>query len=136
MTSTLESPFKGKVILVVDDDFELRRAMIFDFKKKGCSIFEAANGADALVIVRNNSIDIVVSDVRMPNGSGIELLLEIQKISPKTPIVLLATGFADLSEPEAKKMGAFALIEKPINRKNMFAILEQSLLTSNSFKLL
>jgi len=65
-----ESPLNGKNVLVVDDELELRRAVVFDLKRRGCNIFEAACGSDAVQIVKNNHIDIIVSDVRMPNASG------------------------------------------------------------------
>lgn len=121
-----ESPLKGKNVLVVDDEIELRRAVIFDLKRRGCNIFEAATGSEAIEVVKNNSIDIVVSDVRMPNGSGVDLLKYVRQIDSKIPIVLLVTGFADLSEPEAIKLGAYGLIEKPINRQQMLSLLEES----------
>lgn len=121
-----ESPLNGKNVLVVDDELELRRAVVFDLKRRGCNIFEAACGAEAAEIVKNNRIDIIVSDVRMPNGSGVDLLKEVRANNPNLPIVLLATGFADLSEPEALSMGAYALIEKPINRQKMLGLLERS----------
>jgi DNA-binding NtrC family response regulator len=123
---TKPSPLNGKNVLVVDDEPELRKAMIFDLKRRGCTIFEAGCGSDAIEIVKNNKIDIVVTDVRMPNGTGVELLKQIRAIDPNIPIVLLATGFADLTEPEAVNMGAYALIEKPIDRKKMFSLLEDS----------
>lgn len=121
-----ESPLSGKNVLVVDDELELRRAVIFDLKRRGCIIFEAACGADAIEIVKKNRIDIVVSDVRMPNGNGVDLLKQIRELHPEIPIVVLATGFADLREPEALSMGAYALIEKPINRQKMLGLLENS----------
>ncbi len=121
-----ESPLKGRNVLVVDDDFDLRQAMIFDLKRRGCIIFEAACGADAVEIVKANPIEIVISDVRMPNGNGVDMLKEIKKIKPNVPIVVLATGFADLSELEALNLGAHALIEKPINRQQMLGLLESS----------
>lgn len=121
-----ESPLNGKNILIVDDDLELRRAITFDFKRRGCHTYESASGNEAIEVVKNNLIHIVVSDVRMPNGTGIELLRLIRERHPTIPIVLLATGFADLSEPEALRLGAYALIEKPIDRKKMIEILEKS----------
>lgn len=129
-----DSSLKDKSVLVVDDEAELRRAMIFDLKRRGCIIFEAQNGTEAIQIVKSTRIDIVVSDVRMPNGDGIDLLKQIRAIDPNIPIVLLATGFADLSEPEALKLGAYALIEKPINRQKMLGLLEDSCDLLRSFQ--
>ncbi len=126
----IDSPLKGKKVLVVDDEPELRSAIIFDLNRRGCIIFEAENGTDALKIVKTEGIEIVVSDVRMPNGTGIELLQSLRKNHTDIPFVLLATGFADLTEAEALKMGAQALIEKPIDRKKMLKLLEEQVLTS------
>ncbi|MGE0762347.1 MAG: response regulator [Bdellovibrionales bacterium] len=122
MTSNLA----GKHVLIVDDEAELRRAMMFDFKRRKCIVYEAANGQQALQIVKTQTVDIVVSDVRMPDGDGIKLLQEIRLIHPEIPIVLLATGFADLSEEQAMGMGAHALVEKPIDRKRLFSILDDA----------
>ena len=122
----LQSTLKGKNLLVVDDEPDLRTALIFDFKRRGCNIFEAANGAEAIEIVRNYPIDIVVSDIRMPGGDGVDLLKAIRDKSPDIPIVLLTTGYADFTESDAIALGALGLIEKPIDRKKMLHLLETS----------
>ena len=128
----IHSPLKGKVVLVVEDEPELRSALLFEFRKRGCVLFEAPDGLAALEIVKTRKIDIIVSDVRMPRCSGVELLKNVRLVNPELPIVLLATGFADLSEPEALSMGAYGLIEKPINRKRMVAMLEDYCLSLES----
>jgi len=125
----IESPLKGRVVLVVEDEPELRSALLFEFRKRGCTLFEAPDGLAGLELVKTQKIDIIVSDVRMPKCSGVELLKNVRLVNPELPIVLLATGFADLSEPEALSMGAYGLIEKPINRKRMISMLEEYCLT-------
>ena len=120
----IESSLKNKVILIVEDEPELRYAIVFEFKKRGCIILEASDGAEGFEVVKKHRVDIIVSDVRMPKASGVELLRNVRANNPELPIVLLATGFADLSEPEALSMGAFALLDKPINRKRMIALIE------------
>lgn len=125
----IESVLKGKKILVVDDEPELRKAILFDLKRRGCETYEAANGTEAVQIASIHAIEVIISDVRMPNGNGIDLLKAIRAKHPTLPIVLLATGFADLTEPEALQMGAYALLEKPIDRKKMLGLLELSVST-------
>lgn len=120
------SLLKGKNVLVVDDDSDLRETIVFDLTRKGCNVFEAENGTMALPIVQSSKIDIVISDVRMPNGDGVSLLKEIKKNNARIPVVLLATGFADLTESEALQMGAFCLLDKPMDRKRMLVLLEKS----------
>lgn len=119
--------FKGLNVLIVDDDEDLRSVLIFDFQRRGCVTFEAANGSEAFAIVQKQVIDLVLSDIRMPNGTGVDLLKEIRARNPNTPIVLLASGYSDFSEPEILKMGASALLDKPIDRQKMIDLIEKEL---------
>jgi len=121
-----ESPLNGKNILVVDDEVELRKAIIFDLKRRGCKTYEASNGNEAFKIVCEQNIHIVVSDVRMPESNGVDLLKQIREKYPKIPVVVLATGFADLTEIEALQLGAYALLDKPFDRKKILGLLENS----------
>lgn len=120
------SPLQQRTILIVEDEPELREAMAYEFSRRGCTTFEAGNGEEALAIIMNNTIDIVVSDIRMPKSDGVDLLKKVRAAFPRLPVVLLATGFSDLSEPEAINMGALALLEKPIDRKKMISLLENA----------
>ncbi len=107
-------------ILVVDDEEALRKAIIFDFKRKGFHVFEAGNGKDAFEIVKKEKIDVVLSDVRMPGGDGIELLEKIKGLSSNIPVVMLITGFADITLEDAYDKGANAMFPKPFDRKVLF----------------
>ena len=120
---------KSKTILVVDDDADLREAFSDIFTLKGAHVFVASGGHEAMKIVTQNKIDLVLSDVRMPNGSGVELLDEIKKHNSAIPVVLLITGFADISAAEAKTKGAFALLEKPINQLKLLELVNNALQT-------
>ena len=117
------SHFSGKRILIVDDEEELRKALVFEFKRKGCFVLEAASGNEAYALAEKENFDVVITDVRMPNGTGVELLEKMKKICPGLPVILLMTGHADISEPEAIKKGAIGLVGKPIDRKKMFQLI-------------
>ena len=130
----IDPAFYGKHVLVVDDDAELRGAIIFDLQRRGSLTYEAANGVEAFELMKLTTMDIVISDVRMPNGSGIELLKKIREINTEIPFVLLATGFADLTVGEALILGAQALMEKPIDRKKMLALIGQALAAGSSLQ--
>lgn len=112
---------KDVTILVVDDEAGLRKALAFDFKRRGFNVLDAGCGNDAFEIVRNNRIHVVLSDVRMPNGDGIELLDKIKAIDPEIPVVMFITGFADLSLEDAYNKGADAVFSKPFDRKEVIA---------------
>lgn len=116
----------GKKILVVDDERLFREAVVFDLKKRGCQVFEADNGIDAYSIVLNEALDIVLTDIRMPEYDGITLLSKIRESHPLRPRVLLISGYVDLTEKEALKRGAVALLDKPINRKEMLSLIAKN----------
>jgi YesN/AraC family two-component response regulator len=123
----IKLPFKNKHILVVDDEPFLREAIIYDIKKRGAIVYEAEDGSTALEIVKNNSIDMVISDIRMPNGDGISLLDNIRLFHATTPAVLLVSGFSDFTESEVMLKGACALMDKPIDRMKMLDLVSKAL---------
>ena len=110
---------KNVTLLIVDDDENLRKALIFDFKRNGFNVLDASNGKDAIEIVKQNKIDVIISDIRMSNGDGIELLDNVKTKNVDVPVVLLITGFADISEENAYDKGADAIFSKPFNRKEL-----------------
>lgn len=125
--STAPAPVRQKTVLVVDDEPELRKCVVRDFTRLGYTVFEAGNGNEALEIFLRHPVDAVLTDVRMPQGTGIYLLEEIRRRHPTIPVVFLITGYADIGESEAKGKGAYGIIEKPIDRKAMIAMVEKSL---------
>jgi CheY-like chemotaxis protein len=104
-------------ILIVDDDPGFRDALAFSFKRKGYQILLASNGKEAFELIQANHVDVVISDIQMPGGDGIELLDRTRKSCRETPMVLLVTGYAELSTEEAYSKGADALFSKPFDRK-------------------
>lgn len=118
---------KSGNILVVDDDLGLRGAIAFDLQRKGYHVFQAANGREAFEIVKANQVDIVLSDVRMPGGDGVELLDKIKAHNPDIPVVMFITGFADIGLDTAYDKGADAVFSKPFDRKALFAAIESAM---------
>ncbi len=122
---------KNTSILIVEDEESLRKAIVFDFKRKGFNVFDAENGTLALDIVKNNKIDVVLTDVRMPNGDGIELLDKIRDFNVELPIVMFVTGFADISVEDAYNKGVNAIFSKPFDRKNLLETVLRSVKDKN-----
>ena len=104
-------------ILIVDDEADLREAIAFDFRRKKFNVLTASCGNDAIKIVERERIDLVLSDVRMPNGDGIELLDRIKDRNVFLPVVMFITGFTDITLDEAYDRGADAVFSKPFDRK-------------------
>ncbi len=102
-----------RTILIVDDEVDLAEIMCFIFEQGGFNVEYAYNGDTAYNKFKSSKIDAVVTDVRMPKVSGIDLLKHIKKENPSYPPIFLITGFSDINEEEAKKYGASGLFKKP-----------------------
>lgn len=81
-------------VLVVDDDPPIRRVVAQMIKWAGYQVLEAENGKDAIRRLKNNPVDLVVSDLAMPQMNGQELAAQIEKLDPLTP-VLFISGYAN-----------------------------------------
>ena len=126
--SKTENPNAEIHILIVDDEEALRKAIVFDFKRKGYTVFDAENGALALEVVKKERIDVVLTDVRMPVADGIQLLDWIKEINHRLPVVMFITGFTDLSIEDAFNKGAEAVFSKPFDRKALQAAVQRALI--------
>ncbi len=101
-------------ILVVDDEDIIRESLSFILKKEGFLVEEAVNGKEALDKIKENSFDLVISDLEMPVMKGTELLEEIKKLDIKTSVVIV-TAFGSLDTAiKALRNGASDYILKPV----------------------
>jgi two-component system NtrC family response regulator len=117
----------GKRILVVDDEENLRRVTQLRLQQAGYEVATAADGNQALAFLERNPRDLVLTDLRMPGLSGIELLEKIKEAHPEV-IVILATAFGTVeSAVEAMKHGAYDYIIKPVNAEALKLILARAL---------
>lgn len=100
-------------VLIVEDDAELRDALVTTLEMAGCSVLEAEHAEAALVRLARSPVDLVVSDVNMPGMSGHALLGEILRRFPGTP-VLLMTAYGQISDAvSAMQAGAVDYLVKP-----------------------
>lgn len=100
-------------ILVVDDEAHIREILESEFQAEGAKVYTAENGTQGFEAAKNNPVDIIISDIRMPGGSGIELLDKIKAENVYSPVVLFMTGFSDLQLDDAYAKGAEAVFSKP-----------------------
>lgn len=101
-------------ILIVDDEQSQRIILSGFLKQKGYNLFEASSGNEALKIIDNNLIDIVLSDYKMPEMNGIELLKKIKERNPEIAVVII-TAFGTIEDAvKAMKEGAFDYLTKPV----------------------
>ncbi|KGE51403.1 sigma-54 dependent transcriptional regulator [Xanthomonas axonopodis pv. vasculorum] len=104
-----------KSALVVDDERDIRELLVLTLGRMGLRISTAANLSEARELLASNPYDLCLTDMRLPDGNGIELVTEIAKHYPHTPVAMItAFGSMDLAV-EALKAGAFDFVSKPVD---------------------
>lgn len=119
-----------KKILLVDDDNIFRTTVIKAIGKKGFKVLEAESGSAAWAIIQSESIDLVVSDVQMPDGDGVWLLKQILK-GVRIPVILMSGG-ASITREEALRLGANDFLSKPFSHQLLLATAHQVLAKKNA----
>ena len=103
------------LILLVEDDIAFRRSVSAYLEDSGFSVLEADDGIAALEVLRQHSPDIIISDLRMPRMSGLELLEVLKKNHAGAAPVIMISGTADkVLLAETTELGAAAYLTKPI----------------------
>jgi CheY-like chemotaxis protein len=110
-------------ILIVDDEFAVRESLRI-LLKPYYDIYTAADGEEALKIIKKRKIHLITLDLHMPKLSGIDTLREIRKIKSEVHIVMI-TGYATNEDKEqALLYGAKAFISKPFNTKELISVID------------
>lgn len=113
-------------ILVVDDENGPRQALRMLLKEEH-DVFLASSVANALTFLETESVDIVITDLRMPQQTGVDLLREVKYLYPQTEVIIL-TGYGELNTAmEAIEYGAYAYLEKPFDSRVMLGKVESCL---------
>jgi len=115
-------------VLIVEDDAAMAQMCAKAIRRRGHSAVVAQSCRDAVAMVRAGSVDVVISDVHMPQMSGIELLAQLQEIDAQLPVILM-TGYNNIvSADEAVTLGAADYLSKPFNPETLIGSIERSFL--------
>ena len=110
-----------KTVLLIDDDESLRRVVEYNLREEGYRVLTAADGTSGLQAFQSQTVDLVLTDVRMPEMDGLELLARLKAMQPDLPVVILTAHGTINSAVEAMKLGAFDYLTKPFNREQLKA---------------
>lgn len=119
-------------VLLVDDEEDIREILADKLQSAGLSVFEAENGKLALEKVHSNKIDVVISDLKMPVMSGLELLKNMRETGFTQPVIMLTAFASQESTIEALRLGAFDYLTKPFEGKTVLEVVTKALKTSQA----
>jgi len=119
----------AKKIITVDDSASVRQMVSFTLKGAGYDVIEAEDGKDALAKLNGLGVQMVITDLNMPNMDGIELIkaLRAQAAYKFIPIVFLTTESQDTKKQEGKAAGATGWIVKPFKPDQLLTVVKKVL---------
>ncbi len=120
-------------ILVVDDEPDMRSALSHSIQRCGFEVESAASGSEAVVKFKKNAYSLVVTDVKMPEMSGVELLEKIRKRAPQIPVIMITAYGTINNAVEAMQEGASDYLLKPFSFETLEAAVKKAIGTANKY---
>jgi two-component system response regulator PilR (NtrC family) len=114
-------------VLLVDDEPDIVEILEMVLREEEMDVYTSRSGREALDVLRNRSVDVVVSDIRMPDLTGVELLREAKQLSPETVFVMMTAFASTETAIEALQHGAFDYLTKPFKMEELKSIVLQAL---------
>ncbi len=116
-----------RTILLIEDDESLRRVMEYNLREDGYRVVTAADGRSGLERFQAQAVDLVLTDIRMPEMDGMEVLTRLKTMQPDLPVIVLTAHGTIDSAVEAIKVGAFDYLTKPFSREQLRAAVRKAL---------
>jgi DNA-binding NtrC family response regulator len=114
-------------LLVVDDEPQMLIAINETLRRKGYNVTTAGSGMEALCRIKERYYQLVLTDLRMPEVSGLDLLKKVKTFSPQTPVVLLTAYGTIQNAVDAMRHGAFDYLLKPFSSESLEAVVRRAL---------
>jgi DNA-binding NtrC family response regulator len=114
-------------ILVIDDDSSIRNMLAIVLKKQNFEVMTAENGKTALDKLKKNQFNLIISDIKMPDITGIELLKKIKVLNEQIPVIMITAYASTQDAIEAMKLGAEDYITKPFNLDELKIVIDRAL---------
>ena len=117
----------AKTILIVDDSASMRQLVTFALKDAGYDVIAAVDGKDALGKLNGTKVDMVVTDLNMPNMDGITLIKQLRSspASKFTPVIMLTTESQESKKQEGRTAGASGWLVKPFTPDKLIEVIKK-----------
>jgi CheY-like chemotaxis protein len=117
-------------ILIIEDDSEVREYLESVLSRAGYEVLSAANGKEGVELFREKPVDLVVTDIIMPEKDGIETIMDLRRANPQLKVIAISGG--GRAEPEnylhsAKLLGASRTMKKPFTNQEMLSAIDELL---------
>lgn len=117
----------GSRILLIDDDASLRRVTEYNLTEKGFEVISASSGKEGLALYQSTPVELVVTDVKLGDMSGLDILEQIKQQTPDLPVIIM-TAFGSIEMAvNAMHKGAFNFIAKPFDRDTLILSCKKAL---------
>jgi len=118
-------PNNKKRILLVDDEENARTALAKILSREEYEVLSAGNGFEALELLKNTQVDLIITDINMPEMNGMSFLREINQLYPGSNVIMV-TAYGEVeSYIEAMNLGAFEYINKPVRINELKKIISK-----------
>lgn len=114
-------------ILVIDDEKNIREGLAIALEDEGYEVLTASDGKTGLEKAMNDSVDLVITDLKMPELSGEEVLKQVISQTPGVPVIVLTGHGTVETAVEAMRMGAYDFLTKPLNLDRLFLLVKRAL---------
>jgi len=114
-------------ILVVDDEQSMREFLQIFFQREGFDVLTASDVDTAVMAVEADDFDVVISDIQMPDRTGLDLLKEVKEVSPETVVIMITAYASTETAIRAMKEGAYDYVTKPFKVDELRLVLEKAL---------
>ena len=113
-------------VLLVDDDTSLLKLLAIRLEAEGFTVLTEESAERALLTLRNEPVDIVVTDLRMEGASGLELFEQVRHYNPGLPVVIMSAQGTIPEAVAATQKGVFEFLTKPVEKDKLIAAVEQA----------
>lgn len=114
-------------ILILDDEVDLLQVLAWDFEDQKMKVYTTSSATEALDIVQKQQVKVVLSDLKMPEVSGLEFFRMLKNRSHQPIVKILMTAFTDYREEEVKDLGVTEIFKKPLKTDDLIKFLEEVL---------